>query len=255
MTNEQERRVLLAAYSFLGLAETSGSTTVITTPEAPDSPMLNRIVGLGMLGEAVEADLDEALALVPRGTTYYVAIEPGAEPAEIPRWLEARGHEPGWGWMRFRRGPHLAAVRETALKIAPVDSDGLVTAFARVVRTGYGLPEAAEAAIARAARAPGWELSVALEGDQPVAAGGVFVAEGVAYLGIAATLAEHRGKGAQSALLAHRIARAAALGCGLVMSETGERKEGLPSNSYRNLLAAGFSEAGVAAHWLGRREA
>ncbi len=140
------------------------------------------------------------------------------------------------------------------MHIAPVDSDGLVAGFARIVRIGYGLPEAAEAAVARAARAPGWELWVARDGDEPVAGGGLFVAEGIAYLGLAATLAEHRGKGAQTALLGHRIARAAALGCDLVVSETGERREGLPSNSYRNLLAAGFSEVGVSAHWRGRRD-
>ena len=51
----------------------------------------------------------------------------------------------------------------------------------------------------------GWDCWLALDGDEPAAAAGLFVAEGVGYLGFAATLPEHRGKGGQNALLAARI--------------------------------------------------
>jgi hypothetical protein len=37
-----------------------------------------------------------------------------------------------------------------------------------------------------------------------------------------------------------------------VLTETGERREGLPSNSYRNILRTGFEEVAVTANWLGR---
>ena len=55
----------------------------------------------------------------------------------------------------------------------------------------------------------GWLCWLALDGDEPASAAGMYVAEGAGYLGFAATLPEHRGKGAQSALLAERIRRAA----------------------------------------------
>ena len=58
----------------------------------------------------------------------------------------------------------------------------------------------------------GWECWLAVDGDEPAAAAGVFVAEGVGYIGFAATLAEHRGKGAQNALLAERIDHAREVG-------------------------------------------
>jgi GNAT superfamily N-acetyltransferase len=74
----------------------------------------------------------------------------------------------------------------------------------------------------------------------------------VAYLSFAGTLPEHRGKGAQNALLAARIRRAAGLGCDVVVTETGERRGDRPSNSYRNILRAGFTEDAVTANWLGR---
>jgi len=127
-----------------------------------------------------------------------------------------------------------------------------MAAFARVVRIGYGLPEALEPVIARAPEV-GWACWLALDGDEPASAAGIFVAEGAGYLGFAATLAEHRGKGAQNALLAERIEHAARLRCDVVLTETGERRDDLPSNSYRNILRAGFQEVAVTANWLGRR--
>ena len=43
---------------------------------------------------------------------------------------------------------------------------------------------------------------------------------------------------------------ARALGCDLLVTETGERRDDLPSSSYRNLLRAGFTEVSVRANWL-----
>jgi hypothetical protein len=80
----------------------------------------------------------------------------------------------------------------------------------------------------------------------------MYAKEGVAYLGVAGTLPGHRGKGAQNALLAIRIRRAAELGCDLVVTETGERRDDRPSNSYRNILRAGFQETAVTANRIGR---
>ncbi len=83
--------------------------------------------------------------------------------------------------------------------------------------------------------------------------GGLYSADGVGYLGFAGTLPEHRGRGAQSALLAERIRRAGELGCDVLVTETGERRDDRPSNSYRNILRAGFAEVAVTANWLGHR--
>ena len=74
----------------------------------------------------------------------------------------------------------------------------------------------------------------------------------MAYLSFAGTLREHRGKGAQTALLAARIRRGAEFGCELAVTETGEQRGDQPDNSYRNILRAGFAEDAVTANWLGR---
>jgi len=54
----------------------------------------------------------------------------------------------------------------------------------------------------------------------------------------------------QSALLAERIRHARAIGCDILVTETGERRDDMPSNSYRNILRAGCAEVSVRANWL-----
>jgi GNAT superfamily N-acetyltransferase len=245
-------RVALEAYAAFSTAVETGGATVLSVPEAPGSPMINRVVGLGLERPATEEDVDAALAAVPGGTAYYVAVEPEAQPPELPEWLAARGLEPGWGWMVFERGVEDPPQGRTDLRLVPVEAGSdAAEQFARVTRVAYGLPEAAERPLA-GSPAAGWECWLALDGDAPAGAAALYVTGGAAYLGLAATLPEHRGKGAQSALLAARIARAAERGCDLVVTETGERRGDRPSNSYRNILRAGFRETGVTANWLGR---
>lgn len=251
--NDPGRIASAAAQAYRALAPQSGEVagaTVLRVPEAPDSPMLNRIVGLGVAEPATENILDEALSALDAGTTYYVALAPGAEPAALPDWLRARGLEPGWGWMLFARGTDDIPAPRTVLRIAEVDSDADRRAFARVVRASYGLPEAVEPLLARA-DAAGWECWLACDGDDAVGAAASYVAGEIAYLGLAGTLAEARGKGAQSAFLATRIRRAAQRGCEVVVTETGERRPGRPSRSYRNIVRAGFEEVAVTANWVG----
>jgi hypothetical protein len=249
----REQRAALEALKATSDVSEAGGALVLHTPEAPDSPMLNRVVGLGVHEPATEAAVDAALDAVGEGVSFYVAVAPGADPPQLADWLRARGLEPGWGWMEFRRDvTPPAADPATSLRIAEVATPADAKAFARVVRESYGLPEALETRLA-GAHEGGWLLWVAWDGDEPAGAAGLYVCDGAGYLGLAGTRAEFRGTGGQSALLGQRIRRAAELGCDVLVTETGERGEGRPSNSYRNILRAGFSEVAVTANWLGRR--
>lgn len=240
---------MLAAYRCLYPdAVEIGGATVLRSPSAPGSPMLNRIVGLGCDEPATEEALDAALDAIGSDVTCYVSLAPEARPREIAAWLGARGLEPGWGWMRFRRGVHDLPVAGTSLRLVEV-GPRQADAFARVVATGYGLPDDTVPWISETPER-GWACWLALEGDDPAAAAALYVSGGAGYLGFAATLADHRRKGAQSALLAARIRRARELGCDVVLTETGELRDDLPGNSYRNILRAGFEEVAVTANWL-----
>jgi GNAT superfamily N-acetyltransferase len=248
---DREARVSLDAYRCLYSASAVteiGGVTVLRAEAAPLSPMLNRIVGLGVGEPASEAVLDAALAAIGDDVACYVALPPQTRPTELADWLRIRGLEPGWGWMSFRRNVEPAARRPTSLELVRVGS-AEAQDFGRIVATGYGLPDAV---VPWTAQAPslGWECWLAVDGDEPAAAAGLFISEGVGYIGFAATLREHRGKGAQNALLAARIDHARQAGCEVVVTETGERRGDLPSDSYRNILRAGFREVAVRANWL-----
>jgi GNAT superfamily N-acetyltransferase len=248
-STSREQRVALAAYRCLypAAVEVAGAT-VLRSDAAPHCPMLNLIVGLGVAHPASEPAVDDALAAIGDDVSCYVSVDPASRPEELPGWLRDRGLVPGWGWMTFRRDVGDIRRPATRLELTRVGR-GEASAFGHLVQAGYDLPDAVAPWVA-AAHASGWDCWLALDGDVPIGAAGVFLAEGIGYLGLAATLPEHRGKGAQNALLAARISHARAAGCDAVITETGEYRTDRPSNSYRNILRAGFAEVAVKENWL-----
>ena len=150
--------------------------------------------------------------------------------------------------MQFQRGldPLPAETSLTIREIGPERG----AEFAQLLRNAYGLPEALEPIIAAVPGHAGWHCWLALADDEPAGAAALFVAEGAGYLGLAGTASEHRGRGAQSALLAARIERARELGCDAVFTETGEQVPDRPSASYRNIVRSGFEELYVVPNWL-----
>ncbi len=154
------------------------------------------------------------------------------------------GYEPGYAWMVFERAPDPTASAPTELVVEQVGPAGGLH-FARPVRTAFGLPDAADAVLARLPGRAGWTCVVAYDGDAAVAAGAMFLVGDEAYVGFGGTLPEARGRGAQNAILAERVALAAALGARRCVTVTGVG--GGPS--YRNILRAGFAEAGERPNW------
>ena len=94
-----------------------------------------------------------------------------------------------------------------------------------------------------------WRAFVARDSARVVAGGIAFLGERVGYLAGAATLPSHRQRGAQSAIMAARIAAAQSAGCALTSTETGELRAGETNHSYRNMQRAGFHESVVIANF------
>jgi GNAT superfamily N-acetyltransferase len=161
--------------------------------------------------------------------------------------LAERGFARDYGWMKFSRGigPREA---HSDLHVVRVDPDQAED-FARVVAGGYTMPDWTLPLAANVVGRPGWSCYVAYDGETPAGGGALFVHEGTGWLGLGATLPGFRGRGAQSAILAARIEEARRSGASTVTTETGELEEGRPSSSYRNILRAGFREAGVRANY------
>jgi len=115
-------------------------------------------------------------------------------------------------------------------------------AVANVVATAYGMPPAIAPWFVNMVGRPHWQVGVAERDDFIVASGSLYVSGKYGWLGVGATLAEHRGHGAQSSLLAARIHAAREAGCELVVTETGDPINGEKNQSLDNIRRAGFEK-------------
>jgi GNAT superfamily N-acetyltransferase len=190
-----------------------------------------------VMGLASTNSLDEIAAFFG-DTPWWISDSHGLGPE-----LEERGFTRDYGWMKFSRGvgPRQARSDLTVVKIGTERADD----FASVVAGGFGIPDWAQPLASNVVGRPDWSCYVAYDGDAPAGAGALYVHEKTGWLGLGATLPQFRGRGAQSAILAARIEEARRIGCAAVTTETGELENDRPSNSYRNIVRAGFREEGV----------
>ncbi len=134
-----------------------------------------------------------------------------------------------------RTDDRLLAVRRLG---EPPEADPGVTEADDVVDVllaGYEVTGVVAAFVAAEHRVSAMRRFLLVEGGTPIAAAGMTVHGDVAVLGGAATLPEHRGRGAQPRLLRHRLRVAADAGCVLAVATA---RAG--SVSAANLGRAGF---------------
>jgi GNAT superfamily N-acetyltransferase len=219
-----------------------GAATCLTSRGIEPAAMFRRAVRLGVERAASESGLDDVLAYMDgRGSTYAVPVAPQSRPAALASWLEERGFTRGYAWMKFCRpcGGAPQASSDLEIRVVGGEAGG---EFGRVVAQGFGLPSAIAPWVGALPGRANWVCAMAYDGGTPVAAGAVYVNGEHAWLGLGATLASHRRRGAQSALLARRLEEAARSGARVAVTETGEQVADKPSHSYRNILRAGFEE-------------
>lgn len=224
--------------------ERLGDVTLLKLASVPNT-QFSRMLGLGVGAPVSEAALDAALTgLRTVGHDgFFVHLVPWAAPSALPVWLSRRGlaryHRP---WAKFRRGTAPPPMVPSDLRVAEIGADRAAD-FAQPVAAGFGAPPPFVAWLAALAGRPGWRIAVAYDGTEPVAGGALFLRDGVAWLGIAATRPEARGRGAQGALMRWRIRAAIDAGCTLIATETGVAVPGQPNSSYNNMRRCGFEVA------------
>jgi hypothetical protein len=207
-----------------------------------DLPMLNRVVGFGLGSEAedAEAALDAIFDLYGDApVTFLVQVSPAVLTPQLAGLLESRGLQRMDNWACFIRGTETPPEIPTSLRIERIGTE-YAEASAQIACAAFELPAEYGVLLERLVGRPGWQHYLAFDGEQPVATGALYVEAGVGYLTFGATLASHRGLGAQGAIIVRRIREAAALGCRWLVSETAEDLPERPFPSYRNMLRAGF---------------
>ena len=238
----------LAADLGLKTRDIAGTTAVIA-PNLP-SGEFNR----GALVPGV--DLADILAFLRQGAPQ--AIVQIAEPLMTPALeasLRADGCTPAPNhWIMLARGPGTPPPPRTALslrEIGPESAEEAGSVFAR----GYGMPPAMGAWMAQLVGQPGWRVFAAFDGDRIVGVGNLCQDGARAIMLGAATLPEARGRGAQTALLALRIAEATRAGAQLIQAHTGLPLGAEKNPSLDNMHRAGFEDRYRRLNWRVRPSA
>jgi GNAT superfamily N-acetyltransferase len=229
-----------------------GTVQVTLTRELPQVPILNLVLGAP---EAGAADLEYAIGwTAEHGVSPCIPVTPGLPGSpRAEAWLQEKGFEPGYAWMKFVRDGHPPRFPAPAdlevVELSAADEEP----FGMIAAVGFGMPPWGADFFAHLPGREGWRCYVAHVDGQAQACAAMLVEGGVAEFGIAATLEPARGRGCQTALLHRRILDAAEAGCHTLFVETGERVPDRPSASYRNILRAGFEEAYLRPNWQLRR--
>lgn len=229
-----------------------GPIQVTTAKALGQVGMLNLVLGTAEVTE--QADLEAAVAWAEERSTPYVSVTPGLPGTAVAEeWLQGEGFEPTYAWMKFVRDPHPprfpAPDGVEVVEVTAPDQEP----FGTIAALGFGMPAWGAELFAHLPGRDGWRCYVARVDGEACGCGAMVIEDGVAELGIGATLEAARGRGCQTALLRQRVVDAAAAGCHTLLVETGERVPDRPSASYRNILKAGFEEAYLRPNWQRRR--
>jgi hypothetical protein len=229
------------------LAEEAGITFresehgLIGCVSSADVLALNRVLGLGV---RCDAPADAALNLIAEYDSraisrFFVPVSPAAGPRSLSSDLLRYGLKPYNNWIRMARETSEAPHVESTLEIREIGPDH-ATAFGELVCRNFGWPGLLAGWIASTVGRPNWQHYAAFDGNALVATAAMFKRGRCMWFDLATTDEKHRGKGAQSGLLAVRLRDARLAGCDLATMETAEPKEGVSAPSFRNAVRLGF---------------
>ena len=247
--------------------------------DGASSPM-TQTFGLGLFQPATAADLDAIEAFYDeRGAPVFHEVSPIADPG-LPALLTARGYHPfEFSSVMYRPidraglktratpgdagskpratadGPEVAQPAGPDVNLAPVGfspavrliAKGEEELYARVSAAGWNASGVGEFMLELGrvnGVVEGLRLFLAELDGTPIAAGALGLCDGIAHLAGASTIPEGRNRGAQLALLDHRLRYAAVHGCDVALMAA------LPgSGSQRNAERNGFRIAYTRIKW------
>lgn len=228
-----------------------GVVTVLTGD--PTASFWSRVIGLGTSQPISAQVVDEVLDFA-RDSGAEVLCFQVAPDAEGPweQLLSERGAAPSRAWVKLASLVPVSHPRvSTDLRTGRLGPDDAMEYGWLLVR-GFEMPENPHLAswFAGMVTTPGFLTYGAWDGDRLVAAAASHTANCRTVLCGAATLPEGRGRGAQSALIAHRLADAEAEHSVWICSETGAETPEAPNPSLHNLVRMGLTPRYERRNWV-----
>lgn len=223
--------------------------------DLPEESSLNQIQGAAEPGAVADGYLAEAIEWMrSHEVDYRVPVakrRPGA--AEAETWLNGHGYERGGGWIKFVREaipPDLPATPDVKVyDLGTDEADG--EGFSSIVAEALELPVTAGTLFFSLPQEENWRCYTAalVPEGQLVGAGSMLIHDGVAQLGLDATLEYGRRQGCNTALLRRRLLDALEAGCHTMFVELGEREPEEIAAAHHNLHRAGFRQAYASHNW------
>ncbi len=232
-----------------GLADSTGirlihyGKAVISIAAKADILALNRVIGFGSENYVTPEDIEWLKGVYRKAKVrrFFVQVSPN-EADELPTFLEQAGFRYHNNWVKLHRNTAPLIQNGNGLHVHRIGGKN-AEIFGGIVAEGFDWPGYAVEWMASLANRENWQCYVACDGEAPIAAAAMYFHDRTAWIGFAATLKNHRGKGAQAALTSRRISDAAAKGASIIAVETGEDRPGHSVPSHRNMVRFGFSEA------------
>jgi GNAT superfamily N-acetyltransferase len=226
-----------AAPAALGMrVERVSGTVALIAPSVPIF-LFNRVIGLGLEETVSDVLLEQIASLYVGSPVHGVQLTPITRLE--PDRLEQFGFRAAGRWAKMYRPSDTEVDVPTNLEIVQIGPERAAE-FSQVTIAAHGMPPAIASWTATLVGRPSWHAYAALEANEIVSVGMMFVRGDVAWLGLGGTLPSHRRRGAQGAIMARRIREAAALGCTWVITETGEDLPEKPNPSFHNMIRTGF---------------
>ncbi|WP_406079030.1 GNAT family N-acetyltransferase [Micromonospora sp. NBC_00858] len=242
--------------SALGTADTGIGGGVALSTRHGETHYWSKALGFGFAEPVTQDLMDRIFAFYREQGTEVATIQiaPGRLPADWDEIRAAERLEPGS--VIIQLACELDAFRiegVTDLRIGLVpsrDADQWADVFAQ----GFKWPRGGSVAelVAAAVANPRLHTYGAWDGDRVVAAASLFVHGEVGVLAGAATAPDHRGRGAQSALIAARARAAAEAGCRWLVTQTWRPSPGSVNHSLNNMLRGGLVPLYDRQNWIWR---
>jgi len=210
---------------------------------------ITQTFGLGMFEAPAPGDLDRLEAFFDeRGAETHHEVSPLADPVLVPL-LNERGYQPfEFTSVMYRPIAVGVATATPSPVVRPVGGEADDhELYARVAAAGWrdlGYADFMLEIGRVSANTDGLHLFLAESEGTAIAAGAVHLRDGVAHLAGASTVPEGRRRGAQLALLEHRLQFAAANGCDIALMGASPG-----SGSQRNAERHGFRIAYTRVKW------
>jgi GNAT superfamily N-acetyltransferase len=222
-----------------------GSGVACGYPEV-DILAFNRVIGLGRNGVVTPDELKECIDFFASigSKRFMVQLPPCTLYEGALELLQGMGFWQHTRWVKWYADVQTVKPMENRnlLKIVPVTAK-LATIYGEILVSSFGWPDGLSSLLAKSAQQPGYHAFLVEDEGQFISAGALHVEGDFASFAMAGTLAAHRGKGAQSLLLHHRLALARKLKCSFLVSETGENLPEKENGSFANMERIGMKQA------------